>query len=150
MVFVDVSIELQNRKKFLPQQISILLKWMPKRGCATKFCSLSSSLKYAEISFPVSPSILHKLYLWNFSAATFFVFWLKNPRKKTSLTESTPVWISQFLFGQNYSPGNTIRLRYERNLIVFPTQFDYVSNAIQLRYNIIQLCMDSIALSNII
>ena len=46
------------------------------------------------------------------------------------------------LFGQNYSPGNTIRLRYERNLIVFPTQFDYVSNAIQLRYNIIQLCMD--------
>ena len=137
MVFVGVSIELQNRKKFLPQQISILLKRMPKHGCATKFCSLSSSLKYAEISFPVSPSIVHKLYLWNFSAATFFVFWLKNPRKKTSLTESIwPVWISQFLFGQNYSPANTIRLRYERNLIVFPTQFDYVSNAIQLRMDV--------------
>jgi len=87
----------------------------------------------------------HKLHSWNFSAATFFVFWLKNPRPYDK-SEFPNLYLDKIIL----QVGNTIRLRYERNLIVFPMQFDYVGNAIQLRYKIIQLCMDSIALSNII
>ena len=91
------------------RRIALVSDW-PNRGPSTGIQLNSQEFSWVPLPPPTDSSghecplrprrdqYFHKLYLWNFSAATFFVFWLKNPRKKTSLTESTPVWISQIFF----------------------------------------------------